>query len=241
VPEFSRRISRAEQLLYGPDARNCQVIADNLLFGVEYVAGAAVQGDIAEFGSMTGRTATVLAAAMASFQVKRRLHLFDSFEGLPEATTGPDQSSFHVKDGVWSRGACRGIRPAILRAKCTRYLADDQVLIYEGWFRDTLPRIPKDARMGLLHVDSDLYQSAIEVLDFVFQRGIVSEGAIVLFDDWNCNRAANDLGERRAWQEVVTKYKIEFSDLGSYSWAGHRFIVHGYSKGSVPAIDTPAV
>jgi hypothetical protein len=230
VPEFAGRISRTEQIRYGSEARNCQAVADMLLFGVEYVSGAAVEGDVVEFGCMTGRTATVLAAAMASFRLDRKLHLFDSFEGLPDSNSEIDQRSLHVKHGVWAPGTCRGISPAALRAKCTRYLSGDQVLIYEGWFRDTMPRIPTGTRFGLLHVDCDLYQSAIEALDYVFQRRMVAEGAIILFDDWNCNRASNDFGERKAWQEVTAKYRITFSDAGDYGWAGHKFIVHTWQS-----------
>jgi hypothetical protein len=34
-----------------------------------------------------------------------------------------------------------------------------------------------------------------------FGRGMISEGAVILFDDWNCNRANPAFGERRAWRE----------------------------------------
>ena len=37
-----------------------------------------------------------------------------------------------------------------------------------------------------------------------------------------------DFGERRAWKEVVEKYKIQYSDQGPYGFASHRFIVHAY-------------
>ena len=228
VPEFEGRISRAEQMRYGSEARNCQAIADRLLFAVQYVAGASVEGDVAEFGCMTGRTALVLSAAMASFRLQRRLHLFDSFEGLPESTSEPDQSSFHVKDGVWAPGTCKGISPAALRTRCAQHLKDDQILIYEGWFRDTVSRIPVGTRFGLLHVDCDLYESAMDALDHVFRNRLVTEGAVLLFDDWNCNRASNDLGERKAWQELTAKYQIRFSDGGDYGWAGHKVTVHAY-------------
>lgn len=228
VPEFAERISHAEQTRYGSEARNCQAIADSLLFGVEYVAGASVQGDIAEFGCMTGRTANVLAAAMASFHCKQKLHLFDSFEGLPKATSEVDSKSHHVKDGVWGPGTCKGITPAALRAKCTSYLANDQVAIYEGWFSKTVVNIPSGTIFGLLHIDCDMYQSTMDVLGFVFQRRMVAEGAVVFFDDWNCNRADNELGERKAWREICAKYGVQWSDGGDYGWAGHKIIVHSY-------------
>jgi hypothetical protein len=228
MPEFKGRISITERLCYGPEVRNNQAIADALLFALEYVAGASVEGDVVEFGTMTGRTATVLAAAMASFRHPGNLHLFDSFSGLPEATSQFDRSSFHVKDGVWSEGTLQGISPSALRLKCRRYLPDNRIVIYEGWFSDTIKKLPEGQKFGLIHVDSDLYQSTIDVLDPLFGRGMVSEGAALLFDDWNCNRASNQMGERRAWRELSEKYRVDYSDGGDYGWAGHRFTIHAY-------------
>jgi len=228
LPEFKKRISLHEKIRYGPEVRNHQAIADALLFAVEYVWGAAVEGHVVEFGTMTGRTASVLAAAMATFRHKGELHLFDSFEGLPEATSQIDRDSFHVKEGVWSEGTLQGIGPSALRSKCRRYLADHRIFIHEGWFKDTTKLLPEGKKFGLIHMDGDLYQSTIDALDPLFSRRMVSEGAALLFDDWNCNRASNQLGERRAWRELVQKYRIVFSEGGDYGWAGHRFIVHSY-------------
>lgn len=228
VPEFKKRISLHERIRYGSDVRNHQAIADALLFAMEYVWGAAVEGHVVEFGTMTGRTANVLAAAMTSFRHQRELHLFDSFEGMPEATSQLDKASFHVKAGVWSAGTLQGIGPSALRAKCRRYLPDDRIFIHEGWFKDTIKKLPDGKKFGLIHVDSDLYQSTIDVLDPLFGRHMVSEGAALLFDDWNCNRASKQLGERRAWKELAEKYRVDYSDGGDYGWAGHRFTVHSY-------------
>jgi O-methyltransferase len=227
VPEFAKRISRWEQLRYGAESRSNQTIADMLLFAVEYAVGASVEGDVAEFGTMKGRTARVLAAAMAAFRHKGRLHLFDSFEGMPESSP-VDAASWHVKEGHWAPGSCQGMGPKALRALCRKFLRDDQIVIYEGWYKDTVKTIPEGTKFAVIHVDCDLYQSTVDALDPLFQRGIVSEGAVILFDDWNCNRAVCDLGERRAWRELSAKFRIEFSDGGDYSWGGHKFIVHNY-------------
>jgi hypothetical protein len=82
--------------------------------GVYYIFGMGVEGDIAEFGTMSGRTAVALAAALNycnktlsdsdlrhGFKEPRKLWLFDSFEGLPQARTNVDQSSLHVASGIW--------------------------------------------------------------------------------------------------------------------------------------------
>jgi len=32
----------------------------------------------------------------------------------------------------------------------------------------------------------------------------------------------------RAWSELVGRFSIAFSDVGSYGWGGRKFIVHAY-------------
>ncbi len=228
VPEFKDRIGWELQSRNGSDALACQAIADNLMFAVQYVVGAGVGGDIAEFGCMTGRTANVISAAMSSFRAGRKLHLFDSFEGLPDTASPVDASSTHVQDGTWRPGTCKGISADALRKKCRNFLSDDQILIYKGWYSETVSKIAPETRFSMVHVDCDLYQSTIDSLDYIFSRKMISPGAIILFDDWYCNHSSNQHGERKAWQELGAKYKISSESCGSYGWSCHKFIVHDY-------------
>ena len=118
---------------------------------------------------------------------------------------------------------------AELGGRVARILPEDRFSIHPGWFTDTLPGLSASQRFAVLHVDSDLYASACDVLSGVFGRGLAAEGCLVLFDDWNANRARRDLGERRAWAEAVDRYGIEFSDEGPYGFACRKFIVHDYA------------
>jgi hypothetical protein len=228
VPELSGRVSRSEQMHYGAQAKSHQAIADALVRAIEYIKGAAVAGEVIEFGTMSGRTASVLAAAMASFRHPGELHLLDSFAGMPEAKSDVDKAAMHVQSGAWAEGTLHGISAASLREKCRRYLPNERIVVHSGWFSETAGKIDPNKRFGLLHVDCDLYQSTRDALTPLFAQNMVSEGAVILFDDWNCNRASNQLGERRAWCELGHEYAIETSDGGDYSWSGHKFIVHKY-------------
>jgi len=206
--------------------------------GVEYAYGTAVPGDIAEFGTMTGRSATAIAVAMrhlngqysAALHGTKRAWFFDSFEGLPETSSEVDRRSPHVLSGAWARGTCNGLSEAEFSALMAIYLPAQDFRVIKGWYKDTLATIPKDQKFALVHIDSDLYESAIDVLDTLFAAGMVSNGATIFFDDWDCNAASPDLGERRAWREVCERYKISYSDCGSYSFASHRVIVHCYGS-----------
>ncbi len=209
-----------------------------LLFGVEYIYGAAVTGHVAEFGTMTGQTATVIASGLKyCHQIYgssdrahgiglRRLYLFDSFQGLPSTSHDADSQSPHVAARVWAPGTCQGIDKAALQSLVGQSLPPSQIRIFDGWFADTLKTLPQDLRFAMVHIDCDLYESTVQVLDHFFNNHLFSDGAILFFDDWNCNRASPDFGERRAWAEMVEKYRPKFSDGGDYSVFGHKFIIH---------------
>lgn len=203
--------------------------AKQLRLGVQYIHECAVEGDVAEFGIGATFTAQVLAKAMSPLTC-RRLHLFDSFRGLPESTARADFESPHVRSGVWRAGALHAerITPERVRGICGRYMPEERALVYPGWFKETIADLTSP--LALLHIDCDLYQSATDVLDSVFSRGLVSEGAVVFFDDWNCNRASPHFGERRAWAEAVEKYHIIASNCGDYGFASHKLIVHDYRR-----------
>jgi hypothetical protein len=203
---------------------------------VSYVYGMAVEGDIAEFGTAGGFTAVALATAVgfenSHFRNDPRrgkwIHYFDSFIGLPEARSDVDKNSHHFKTGVWAQGGCRVLSETQLTSVINKILPLDVFSIHSGWFKDTVSSLPDGIKFSLIHIDGDLYESCIDVLDPIFERGMLSSGAVILFDDYDCNRADNDFGERRAWREMVEKYKINFSDGGSYGIACHWFLVHSY-------------
>jgi len=213
-------------------------VVRSLVNGVKYVFNMGVSGDIAEFGTMSGRTAVALAVAANRLNTVLRLDprgtkkiwFFDSFEGLPEARFDVDKSSQHVNAGTWAKGKCKGLDETSFRRLLSKYLDVRHLNVVKGWFKDTVPALPDNQKFSMLHIDGDLYESAIDVLDSLFQRRMISIGAIIFFDDWNCNAADPALGERRAWREVCETYKIKFSDEGAYADACHKFIVHDYSS-----------
>lgn len=224
------RIRRELDLL--PNARERQQIdiGSTMQRAVQYVLGADIEGDLVEFGTATGFTASAMARTLKELErhADRNLWLFDSFEGLPEATAEADRLSPHVAAGVWGKGTCRGLTAQGLKVQIAQFLDQSRIRIVEGWFSDTVSSIPDAARFALVHVDGDLYQSAIDCLSPLFERKLISKGAVIVFDDWNCNRADNNLGERRAWREISEKHHAEFDDFGHHSWAGRSIILHSY-------------
>jgi O-methyltransferase len=223
-------------------------IARTLTLCVQYINSSHVNGDVAEFGTMGGFSARAIAMSMvfdpqrqpitdknAGENPFRKLRLFDSFEGLPEITSPIDQVSPHVVSGAWAKGGCKVLAAPQLRALIGKVLPPHRFEIYEGWFADTVKRLPPETRFAMIHFDGDLYQSTMDALEPCFARGFISRGAVLCFDDWNANRAIPTVGERQAWKELVEKFEIEASSGGDYSVGGTRFIIHSYR--GMPAID----
>jgi hypothetical protein len=201
-----------------------------LVLGVEYIYGCLVDGDVAEFGTASGGSASIIAKAMKRMDKtgQKNFYLFDSFKGLPKSDLEADKNSPMVKSGDWAEGVFSWLNAEELKKKISKYLPVEKIKIYEGWFSDTLRQLPTETKFAMIHIDSDLYSSAIDILDYIFNHGIVQDGTIIFFDDYNGNHASPHYGERKAWNEVVAKYSVEYSDAGDYGSGSKKFIIHSY-------------
>ena len=210
----------------------------SLYRGVEYTVQAGVYGDVAEFGTSSGRTAMTLAKAIADYDKRYRTHceklglgfrtlrLFDSFEGFPEATDPIDKLAPQISSGVWGPGVTKDASPSVLLDMCATYLDASRIAITPGWYRDTMPKVEAGLKLALVHIDCDFYESTTDVLDRLFTIDAFSDGCALFFDDWYCNRGSLDFGEPKAWLDCVAKHRPRFTDWGPYATVGHRFIIH---------------
>lgn len=163
-------------------------ILDTRVFGsrldyFKFIASQAPSGDWAEFGVFKGVSARQLLQLLPKTS---HFHLFDSWEGLPE-----DWDAKHPKGHF----------------KCPiPKFKDKRVLIYKGFFEDTLPAwSPKP--LGLVHIDSDLYSSCVTVLERI--RELLVPNAIIMFDEF-INYHRWDKDEYKAFHEWVAKHEISF-------------------------------
>lgn len=191
-------------------------------------------GDIAEFGIAGGASAQVIAATIAALDhvsvqlglPRKKFHAFDSFQGLPKATLPEDTASPMVSSGVWGPGTCPSAGIPAITAMLQKHLAPERFRLYPGWFSETLPHLDAGTRFSLVHLDCDLYESSLQVLTDLFENERFSDGCILLCDDFMCNRGSKKLGQRRAWEECVAKYKPDFTDLGFYGIESWRCVIH---------------
>ncbi|MEM1307606.1 MAG: class I SAM-dependent methyltransferase [Pseudomonadota bacterium] len=151
-----------------------------------------------EFGVFEGRSIRFLASKYST----RQFHGFDSFEGLPEAW---DRSSADYKDAGHF-------------AVPTLPSVPENVTLIAGWFNETLePWLAENAGpIAFLHIDSDIYSSAIYLLTALEHR--FQSGTVIVFDDlgdWTGSRYENwQDGEWRALSEWLASSGRELVLLG---------------------------
>lgn len=121
----------------------------------------------------------------------RKLHLFDSFEGLPQPT---------IKDGISAAQYSGGVNSGELVSvhKCEaniesvhEFLFDKirinkkTIIFHKGWFQDTIPNLGTEVeKIAILRLDGDWYESTKVCLEHLYDR--VSLGGVIILDDYFC-------------------------------------------------------
>ncbi|MCY7294516.1 TylF/MycF/NovP-related O-methyltransferase [Alteromonas sp. a30] len=209
---------------------------------IAYVFISSVEGDFAEFGTCSGYSSSLIAKTINYYSSHlsshetmhlmkpRELCLFDSFQGFPASTKDADLQSPHVASGAWGEGTAKGLSANELKQLCSQFLDEQNINIYEGWYKDTLSSIEPERKFGFVHLDCDLYESTYDVLYHLFEQAHLSEGAKLLFDNWYCNRASKSFGEQKAWHDICEQFNVECTHVGMYAAVGHKIIIHSYNK-----------
>lgn len=169
--------------------------AANLYHLLTQVVLLGVPGDVVELGCYEGTTAILLQTTLDQLRSTRRLHVYDSFAGLPPAAAQDGPTRFR-------EGDCRTTRERLVAN--FREFGVALPVIHAGWFRDTLP-VGLPDRVAFAHLDGDFYTSTREGLEHLYPR--LSPGAIVVVDDY-CDPAVHAVcdilpGVKRACDEFL--------------------------------------
>ncbi len=159
-----------------------------LEFAVDAVTAPGV---LTEFGVFRGGTIRKIAKRMPD----RKIHGFDSFEGLPEGWFG-----HNLAKGTFSTG---GRLPKV----------PDNVTLHKGWFEDSIPPWLEEnpEPVAFIHNDSDLYSSTVTIFELLKPR--MQPGTIILFDEF-FNYPGWKVHEVKAWLEFAEKYQIDYTYIG---------------------------
>jgi hypothetical protein len=204
-PQESPYFKMAIDALFGVETK----FAEELLTGIRR---ANIPGDIVEFGVFQGDWLKRLDGMMSHVGLKRDLWGFDSFQGLSKPDAECDISFW--KEGMY---AC-SLEEASRNVKAAK---KPYIRLVPGFFSDSLGTAQAQALgpVAYARIDCDIYAPALECLHFLSER--LSNGAILVFDDWNHDI---EFGEARAfnkWSGTVPNLSFEF--LGHGAW-GHLYL-----------------
>jgi len=137
-----------------------------------------LKGSVAEVGVYKGGSAKILC----EIKGKRKIHLFDTFEGLPQ----PSKKDT-VKVGWLSDTSLKSVKD---------YLSEyENIFFHKGYFPQTSEDLTSE-EFCFVHLDTDLYQSTLDSLEFFWPRMV--KGGRIISHDYN---ALEVIGVKQAFQE----------------------------------------
>lgn len=233
---------------YNDNERACSIYGDAFRHTFEYVWGSHIPGAIAEFGCYEGFSTLLLADLKLEFDAQtdfydkifsRHFYVYDSFTGFPASTNPVDAISYEVTDsGYWreNEDASPPGTEEFLRAEFTRRFGEAGWSIVAGMFEQSLTTHPIQHQVAIVNLDCDLYASSVQVLDHLLGRQLLPDGAVLLLDDYNCNRANPRFGMRRAMRECFARTggRYDYSEFLRYGWHGRAFFVHNFDDSPNP-------
>ena len=159
----------------------------------------AIPGDFVECGVYAGAQAAAMAKAIMESpadHIQRRVHLLDSFTGIPAA--GPHDREFLEAGHPAGLSACS---LESVHTNMSNWGIHESLLVWhEGLFEQTVPKLADELwctnrRIGVLRLDGDLYESTRVCLEYLYP--LLAPGGWCIVDDWNLE------GCRKAVLEVV--------------------------------------
>jgi O-methyltransferase len=206
--ELSRRcdpVQRAEGKDWPEDAETMIGLArlDNIQDCVTDVLRQGVPGDLIETGVWRGGACILMRAILKAYGERKRIvWVADSFRGLPKPDGRYPQDA---ADRHWQYTESLGVPLPEVKSNFRRYgLLDEQVKLLDGWFRDTLPKIPIQ-QISVLRLDGDMYASTMDALESLYPK--LTAGGYAIIDDYGavaaCRQAVDDFRAKHAIRESL--------------------------------------
>ncbi|MGH8763878.1 MAG: TylF/MycF/NovP-related O-methyltransferase [Nitrosospira sp.] len=179
-----------------------------------------VPGDYFEFGLWRGKTFGY-AHRMKLRYGRRDMKLwgFDSFQGLPATEKHPDN--------IWYEGQFACTRPEFEAILASRGIHPSEYGLIQGFYNESLNddahRRLSGRQAAVIYVDCDLYDSTIQVLNFI--EPYIVNGSIICFDDFYNYKGDPAQGEQKALAEFMQQQpQLDFIPYLDYAPLGKSFI-----------------
>jgi O-methyltransferase len=166
-----------------------------------YVVQAQIDGDIVECGVWRGGSSMLAALALRELGAERRIWLFDTYEGMPQPSSRDRQWSgeraadrLAVQERIpgavndWAFATLDDVR----RQMASLDYPPELLNFVKGRVEELIP-LQCPAKIALLRLDTDWYESTLHELEHLWPR--LSVGGVLIIDDyghWQGAREATD-------------------------------------------------
>ena len=160
---------------------------------------SSTEGAILEVGVWRGGTGALIARRIGMFAPGTRVYLCDTFSGVVKASDA---------DVGYVNGEHADTSREVVTRLCAR-LGITNAAVLEGVFPDETARYVQESQIRFCHIDVDVYQSAKDVLDWVWPR--LSHGGVVVFDDYGfsgCSGITRLVNSHRNSGDRVVVYNL---------------------------------
>lgn len=147
--------------------------------------------DMVELGVAHGGSAALLAYILKMKGSSAKLHLLDSWEGLPK------KHKFDSGRGEtgWFGGCSRQAVERLLNSLDLL----NYCIFHDGWFEDTIPSLTGE--FSLIHIDCDFYEPCTLALDFAMNH--LNANGVAVIDDYGDENTRNWPGVHTAVQAAI--------------------------------------
>lgn len=160
-----------------------------------FLAVRKLPGDVAEFGIARGETLRQLGLFMKANGIKKALHAFDTFTGLPEPEP-VDNQSIHLVTGLYRHPV----------SEVMTYLNDcDVVVIHEGHIKNTGPSFKKP--LCFAAIDCDLYAGTYAALQVCGR--VIGKGGVIVLDDYETSWEGVTAAVQKWWGAGKKGWRME--------------------------------
>lgn len=179
-----------------------QIIA--ILENLKKVIIDGIPGDIVELGCNVGTTTMHMQRLLDAMNSDKIIHVYDSWEGLPEKSTYDiSKSATHL----FKKGSCKSSKQQFINTFRNRKLRIP--IIHSGWFSQ-IPDNEYPQKICFAFFDGDFYQSIIDSFNKTYH--LVQTGGIIMIDDCGWDPLP---GVEKACLDFLND-KLEILDLTGY-------------------------
>jgi len=157
-----------------------------------------LEGAIIEAGVWKGGTAALFGYSAKKSKTQELVYMCDTFEGVVKASD---------RDNIYKGGEHSDASHQEVESLLTNKLQLSNFRILKGIFpEETSALIPANSKFRFCHIDVDVYQSAKDILDWIWGKMVI--GGMIVFDDYGFEQCQGitdliDLEERLKEDRLV--------------------------------------